>query len=252
MLKEFVDTIGEMAVKGAGPQITEHDPYSPFAHFNMNGDIEVSEGLPKPRSHAARDLTAICEFAKRFADKAVIWYSREKVVAVIDDTTRRDTVTLAMMFSDEILKLQELQRTKPWFDHRSLLTLLRTVFTPAALPMNQTLINDIRVVKFEASQSGSSEIGRGKSSAGKAAIAAVEGWDKLPEFLSLSVPVFGNAFIRERVTVACALEINEQEQRFQLFPLPGAIEEAVANAEGDLGAEIRESVGEVPVYYGNP
>lgn len=250
MLKEFIDAISDLAVKSAGPQIAKHNPYEPSAVKNAVGDVVIDNGIPKPRNHVAYDLEAIVEFSKK-SSSAAIWYSRKKIVTAIDDNDRKDIVTLAMSASDELVKLQELQKSKPWFDQRAFLTLLRTVFTSDAMPMNTTLINDIRVVKFEAAQSGSSEIGRGKSSVGKSAMASVEGWDKLPEVVVLDVPVFANRFASQRTSVKCALEINEQEQRFQLFPLPGSVEDAITNIEGDIGATIREMIGDtVPVYYG--
>lgn len=250
MLKEFIGAISELAVKSAGPQIAKHNPYEPSATIDAEGNVLVDAGLPKPRNHVAYDLETIVEFAKK-SSSAAIWYSRKKLVAVIDDNDRKDIVTLAMTVSDELAKLQELQKSKPWFDQRAFLTLLRTVFTSDAMPMHTTLINDIRVVKFEAAQSGNSEIGRGKSSVGKSAMASVEGWDKLPEVVVLEVPVFANRFTSQRASVKCALEINEQEQRFQLFPLPGSVDDAITNIEGDIGSTLREMVGDtVPVYYG--
>lgn len=252
MLKEFIELIQATAVKAAGPQIVKCDPYSPSAFIDNEGDISINAGLPIPRNHKALDLGAIAEFAKRFKS-AVVWYNRSAVTAIIDDADRRDKVTLTMTYSDELLKLMELQKSRPWLDQRSVLTLLRTVFTPAALPMHTNLIGDLRVVKFEANQAANTDIGRGKSSVGKSAMASVEGWDKLPEVVMLTVPVFSNAFIRQRTSVNCALEVNEQEQRFQLFPLPGEVEKAIATIEDDLGDTIREMSPEsTPVYYGEP
>jgi hypothetical protein len=220
--------------------------------IDSHGNTIIDTGLPRPRNHKALDLGTVAEFAKRF-NSAVIWYNRSAVTAIIDDEDRRDKVTLTMAYSDELLKLMELQKSKPSYDQRAMLTLLRTVFTPHALPMHTTLIGDLRVVKFEANQTANADIGRGKSSVGKSAMAVVEGWDKLPEVVALSVPVFGNAFIRQRTNINCALEVNEQEQRFQFFPLPGEIEKAIATIEDDLGVTIREMSPEAtPVYYGEP
>ncbi len=252
MLKEAIDTIRTLAVEAAGPQIRAHDPYEPSATIDSHGNTVIDPGLPRPRKHVALDLGTIAEFAKRF-DSAAIWYSRKAVVVLIDDNDRKDTVRLEMTYSEELLKLMDLQKSKPWFDQRAILTLLRTVFTPAALPMHTTLIGDLRVVKFDAAQSANTDIGRGKSSVGKSAMATVEGWDKLPEVVSLSVPVFGNAFLRKRIAIDCALEVNEQEQKFQLFPLPGEVETAIAEAELLLRVNLTDLVPEATaVYYGEP
>lgn len=252
MLKEFVEAISQLAVDGAGPQIKDHDPYEPSATIDSHGNTVIDPGLPRPRKHVALDLGTIAEFAKRF-DSAAIWYSRKAVVALIDDNDRKDTVRLEMTYSEELLKLMDLQKFKPWFDQRAILTFLRTVFTPAALPMHTTLINDLRVVKFDATQTGNSEVIRGKSSVGKTAMAKVEGWDQLPEVVTLAVPVLGNAFIRQRIEIDCALEVNEQEQRFQLFPLPGEVEMAIAQAETLLRGMLTDLVPEsTAVYYGEP
>jgi hypothetical protein len=253
MLKEFVEAIGSLAVQSVTPRVADFDEHKTCAYYE-NGTIRFRDALPKPRNHVAYDLGAIINFADR-SDVSAIWYSRKAVVCVVDDDYRRDVVTLTLMLSEEILKLISLQQSRPSFDQRSFLTLMRTVFTPAALPMHPSLIGDLRVVKFDAAQSANTDIGRGKSSVGKSAIASVEGWDKLPEVVSLEVPVFANPFLTTRATVQCALEVNEQEQRFQLFPLPGKVEQAIAAVERELGKLILDAVGEVAsnrVHYGEP
>ncbi len=253
MLKEFVEAIGSLAVQSVTPRVADYDPYKPCAYY-QDGVINFLNGDPKPRNHVAYDLGAIINFADR-SDTSAIWYSRKAVVCIVDDDDRRDVVTLKMLLSEEILKLISLQQSKPAFDQRSFLTLMRTVFTPASLPNHPSLIGDLRVVKFDAAQSANTDIGRGKSSVGKSAMAVVEGWDKLPEVVSLSVPVFHNPLFQTRSTVQCALEVNEQEQRFQLFPLPGKVEQAIVEAEGILGNLIIEGGGSElsgRIHYGEP
>lgn len=253
MLKEFVEAIGAMAVNAAGPQVANYDPYKACAYIT-EGRLVFRDEFPKPRKHTALDLGAIISYAAQ-SDTSAIWFSRKSVVTVIDDEDRRDIVTLTMVLSEEINRLIELQRTKPSFDQRTFLTLMRTIFTSASLPRHPSLIGDLRVVKFDAAQSANTDIGRGKSSVGKSAIASVEGWDKLPEVVALEVPVFANPFLTTRATVQCALEVNEQEQRLQLFPLPGKVEQAIATVERELGKLILDAVGEAAsnrVHYGEP
>ena len=133
--------------------------------------------------------------------------------------------------------------------------MLRTVFTPNAFPTNPGLIDSLRQVKFEAATKTEGNVGRGKSSIGKDVKAEATFLDAIPEQVNLSVPLFENSFLSNAYDVMCALEIYEDEQRLQLFPLPGEIEKAFAAAEADLSSTMLALLGKdstVPVYYGSP
>jgi hypothetical protein len=73
----------------------------------------------------------------------------------------------------------------------------------------------------------------------------------LPEFVTLSVPVFAGPLAGWRREVPAALEVDPETETFQLIPLPGAIEAAVCSAEARVGEYLAEGAGEgVGIFYG--
>jgi hypothetical protein len=118
------------------------------------------------------------------------------------------------------------------------------------------LIDILRVGKYRASIDGTQEIGKGKSSVGKAINAEMIFAEALPEYLVLDVSIFENAFMAVKsYTVQCVLEPMEDVQKLQVAPLPGEIEAAFAKAEADMLGGLMDLLGQdakTPVYYGTP
>jgi hypothetical protein len=254
MLKEFIEAISEQAVEAAGPCISEADPTKTYAVRNGVDGIDFVGGRVPWRKHKAMDLLTIAEFVQKY-DNVAIWYSREAVVLLTDDDERFDRVTVTMLKSPQIRKLIDLEAKQPMLPQRDFLFMLRTVFTPHAFPTAPRLIDILRQVKFEAGAKVEGNVGRGKSSIGKEITAAATFLDTVPEQVTINVPLFDNPFLRKSYDVICALEIQENEQRLQLFPLPGEIEGAFARAESDLAADMRGLLGEASnasIYYGQP
>lgn len=260
MLKELFEALSQQAVRAAGPLLTEVDRTNAYAVRKEDGTVDIVRGEPDPRSHKAQDLKTIVAFAERFAGddtlvQSAIWYSRERVVCLMDDNERSDGVTLDMIKSKQIIQLMDLEAKKPLLDQRAFIFMLRTVLTPSAFPHNPKLIDVLRVVNFEQGQKSEGNIQRGKTSIGKSATAAATFLDDVPEQVTVSVPLFENSFMVKAYDVLCALEIYEAEMRFQLFPLPGEIEDAFAQAEADISKSIRDLLGDkdaIPLYYGAP
>jgi hypothetical protein len=263
MLKEFVEALAKQAIEAAAPQIKETDPTKTYAVRNpTTGLVDFIGGRVPWRKHKAQDLETVVAFAERFETAAAtgtsigatIWYNRDKIVCLTNDAERFDRVTVDMLKSKQILSLVELDAKRPLMPQRDFLFMLRTVFTPNAFPIAPKLIDMLRQVKFEAGAKSEGNIQRGKTSVGKEVTAAATFLDAVPEQVTLSVPVFDNSFMPKSYDVICALEIYEQEQRLQLFPLPGEIESAFAHAEADLCKSLRDLLGKttVPVYYGCP
>lgn len=254
MLKELLDAVAKQAVGAAGPQHKEIDTTKTYIVLNADGKPEFVGNQVPWRKHKAQDLETIAAFADK-NKSAAIWYSRTAIVLLVNDADRREHVTVEMIHSDQILKLAELDNGKPpLIGQRELLFMLRTVFTPDALPKFPKLIDTLRQVKFKAGMDTDVNVQRGKSSVGKAVSAEATFQAEVPEQITLSIPVFDNSFARQTHDVICALEIYEAEQKLQLFPLPGEVEKAYAAAEADLSASLRDLLGKstVPIYLGVP
>jgi hypothetical protein len=253
MLKELLDAVALQSVGAAAPQIKEADPTKDYVVRKPDGTVEFVGGRVPWRKHKAKDLETIAAFAERFA-AASIWYSRDQIVLLTNDAERFDRVSVEMIWSKQIKQLLDLDKAKPKHGQRDFLFMLRTVFTPNAFPTATGLIESLRQVKFEAGSKTEGNIQRGKVSVGKEITAAATFLAAIPEQVPLSVPLFENSFMSNSYDVLCALEIYEDEQRLQLFPLPGEVEKAFAAAETDLCSTMLALLGKeskVPVYYGS-
>lgn len=255
MLSEFLNNICDRAVAGSKPQMVEADPTKTYASKEPDGKIVFFGGRTPYRNHQAQDLETIAAFAERFAPDPSIWYSREGITLFVNDDERNDRVLVELLHTDQIHLLRKWETTKPKLTQREFLLHLRTVLTPAAFPSDPTLIDNLRKVKWESGAKAEGEIQRGRSSIGKAVAAEATFLAHIPETVTVSVPIFANSFSPRSYPVTCALEIYEDSQQLQMFPLPGQVERAYSAAEADLCKSILDLLGEdseVPVYFGVP
>ncbi len=252
---EFVKAIGDMALKAGAPSFVApgQEPSGVYYIRDQGGELKLVHAEPPYRQHQAGDLSAVVEFAKRFAENTpVIWYHRDKVVCVIDDNNRRDAVTLPLDLSVQVLTLRQWEKNQPYLPQATAVLTLRTVFE-SCLGMAGGLIDVLRKVKFRTTADGSGEVQHGKASVGRAIESEITGAGAIPEYVAFDVPIFGNA-LAHRGTIRCALEPNPAAGSVAFIPLPGEIEKAVAKAEGEIRDDLGELLGDakVPVYYGRP
>lgn len=255
-LTDPLDWIRKQSIAANGPQVKEFDPTKSHVHLQADGTLQFFPPQPVWRKHQALDLETIVNFAKRFAaSKPAIWYHRDGIVCLINDNDRRERVNFKLSYSPQFVALRELEK-KQILDHRAIIMLLRTTFKNC-LGRHPKLIESLRSIKFNVAKAGESEIGRGKSSIGNSLKAEMAALDTLPEYVTLTVPVFDNGSLTFIVKdVECVLEPLEQQQSFQLFPVPGAMELAVTNAEAEVRKVISEGLtgdeSSIPLYYGTP
>ena len=255
MLKEALEFLAGQSLAASAPVASKWAPTESYSYRKPNGEIEFVHGRPARRQHEARDLLTIVSFADRFNASASIWYSRSSVVALLDDTDRRDTVRISMQASEEIITLRNLESTPVEMSQAEILRLLRTTFH-GAVPEELKLVALLRNVKFKLVKDDEVDLQKGKSSIGSKLASEAQFTSAIPENVVLSVPVFTNGFARWRVPVECCLEVLDIEQKFQLFPLPGEVEKATCEAEANICRDIRSLLGDsetpTPVYYGEP
>lgn len=258
MLTEFLEWIGKQAVDATGPQVEEFDPTKVHLVRLPDGTTKEIGGKPIWRRHKASDLDTIVRFAMRFDELTdvfpAVWYNRAAVVCLIDDEDRRERVQFDLAFSPQLVRLQELEK-QPLLDNRAIVFLLRTVFKNC-LGRVPNLVELLRTVKWEGSSDGVADIQRGKSSVGTSARIAMESAKgTIPEYVVLTVPIFSAGSLAYVIEdVECVVEPIEESKSFKFFPVPGALELAIAKAESAVRITILEGLkeSEVPVYYGTP
>lgn len=269
MDKALFEAIGQQAVGGQNARVI---PIPGAAHRFLlqspSGLLSEREVTPPPREHQARSLQTVLELAKQhslFAPPTVplkvdagalpavaIWYSRNRVVALLDDATRRDRIYLPLEASPQLKKLAELERTATLLTQREIIFLLRTLFHDC-LGRCGDLLGVLRTAKIKRSEDGLATVQHGKSSVGRSMQAELTGLASIPEYLVLDVPLFASVFAY-RGQIHCALEIDVATERFQILPLPKQIELAISEAEEAIGEEIASAVrdDDIAVRHGEP
>lgn len=252
MLKELFDRICEKAVQAQGCTVlpTPNPPHH-FALEDGKGNITWHDAEPTPRAHIAGDLATLVAWATATETEPTVWYSRTAVVCILDDATRRDTVTLPLALSPQVQQLFGLERATMGVDVKALAKLLRVTFD-ACLDGGE-LARSLEGLRFEAGQVVEAASTRERSSLGRQITEQVSGRHALPAQVDLTVPIFAAGFPHLRRCVRCAIETDAAKAQVQLIPLPGMIEEAIRSAEVELGQDLLAALGEeVPVYFGRP
>jgi hypothetical protein len=254
MLAEFLAKIENLFNKAQGVQVLKPEGEASnrfYLHNHQSGQGEFHDIAAKPRQHAASDLTAVAEFAKA-NEGAAVWYSRNKVVCVADDSTfRRNTITLTLQPSVQVQLLQRLETNQHAYPQKEFVKLLRTTF---ANNLSGNLLEIVRRVKFRVDQSGESVVAHGKASIGKSVEAELTGAGVLPEYVAFNVPAFASGYQSLNHSVRCALEPDAATQTFQLIPIPGEVERVMCEAEAGIHDSLLSLLDgkDVPVYYGVP
>lgn len=254
-LKDALEFLSEQAVRARQPEILKPpaEPDHIYLMQDSEGEWLRNEADPKPRNHIARDLSAIIDFAGRATEgePSAVWYSREKVVCVLDDSTRRDTVTLPLPYSPQLKALMGVERTA--FDQKGIILFLR-VTLKACLGQCPDLIETLRRVKFDNGMVIDSAVNHGRSSIGKEIRSEITGAKVIPEYVRLDVPIFESGFPQLRFPVEVAIDPDPSTAQFKLLPIPGEIERAIAAAEASIGEQLQNALSEAhaDVLYGVP
>lgn len=264
MLSELLKAISEQAVKANGVQ-TVTPPVGSKLDYGIvlpDGSFEWVDADPDPRQHKVYDVPSLVAFAEQMkaakddeAGACVLWYSRTGAVLIVDDTTRRDRVTLPLSASPQLTALAALEGDgNGKLDQTALVKLLRVSLAGCWNLSQPNLAKNISKLKFKRTEDGYSEVTQGKASLGKSLLAEMSGVDPIPEEVTFAVPVFsGHPWT---ATVACDLQVIADEGKFALTPLAGEIEKAVRLGESrlarDITAEMTERKLDIPLHYGTP
>lgn len=255
MLKDVVEKLIEVGKNSVAPII--RDPDNNEAGYYLRtaeGHYEWVDSPPGVRDHTAHSVAAVCEFALAMvADgdcpyEPVLWYSENGVRLVIDDKNQRGMVQFPLTPHPHIHTLRRLELRNP-LDQAGLIRLLRIDL--AGTHNGSELLAAVRNIRVRQLAQGGGDVQHSKVSIGKTLEAEVTGIKPLPEEVTLSVTVFKELCYTQ--SVRCAVDIDVQQERFLLVPLPGQIDLAIQNATGRLGLDVAALIEDnVPVYHGVP
>jgi hypothetical protein len=237
------------------------------ARFIVDGEIREYDLPATPRSHKVHNLEALISLANRFNREVevgddgegddsfvpVVWFDRDAVVLVIDDAGHRvNSVTLNLETSDTFAKLKSLYSGQTWYDQRGFVRLLAVDF--ARCIDAGILLNKVRKIKFDSGVSGAGVIGRASESMGHNINSRVESAEgEIPEVVTVMSPVFKTNGETQPFPVQCSVEINPQESKFRLMPLPDQIELVTHAAVADIGDRLASSLDKgIEAYFGKP
>ncbi len=254
MLKEALEYMARVGRESA-PTVVRVDAEPAHVYFlrEPGGELVKMTADPKPAAHAAFSLQAIVAKAVQHAPHAEVWFSPGAVVVDFGQGLR-NYATLDLTQSDPFATLVKWRQHQPALSQAELIRQLRVTFRDSLARAGE-LVEVLRKVRFNASQTTEGEVGHGKASLGKAITGEVTGTKAIPEYVTFDLPVYSNPCFRSvRGTVECALEPDAATGTFRVIPLPGQLEAALDAALAAVGSMIVEQLGdaEVPVYYGKP
>ncbi len=257
MLQELFEAIQEQAREAMSPKVFQAPGEPPHRYYlaTPDGTTSLLSADPPPRNHQASDLETVARWASAGAGPVAVWYSRAGVVALLNDETRRDRVSLKLTLSPQMKTIMALDVKAPAYDQKAFIRLLR-IDLAGCLP-SPNLLQAVRTLKFSVLRGVEGEVQHGKESIGRALKAELVGANALPEDVILRLPPW-EGVVAAHVEIACAVEIDPVGERPQLIPFPGQVERAVRAAEADLGSQLRELLAEVgasesvSVSYGQP
>lgn len=260
MLKEFIDRIVTLGRESARPtRVVTGDPR--VERYLTTDGQTVSFDIPTaPREHKAKTLDEIVALAKRFSDESalpdndyspVVWYNEDAVMLVIDDGGHRlETATLDLVPSDVFGEMRRLAQSKPWYDQKSFVRLLK-VDLIGTLPPG-ALLNVVARVKFENGTVTQGEVKKARESMSREVTAAASAEGEVPDDVTFSVPVYKTMGERNPFPLRCTVEIDPMQARFRLMPFPDEVERVQQLAMASIAERLLGGLPEnVPAYYGS-
>lgn len=245
----------EVAPKSFRP---EAEPSHVFYLRNADGSYSREEAATPPLELGLFSLESIAEYLKRDDTvDAALFYDADAINVRLGfdsetETQYRDSASMGLEPSDQIIRIGELNSKKP-IDQRSLLRTLRYDFTDN-LGAAGNLIEVLTSVRFSADGQGETTIKQGSVSLGKTIRQSVTGVGELPEIVTLTVPYFGGNILPRAswVPIRMALDADPATQTFQFFPIAGELDNAKKAAVESLRARLLELGVKQQMYHGEP
>ena len=182
--------------------------------------------------------------------RAVVWIAPAAVVAILDDDTRRDRVTLHLNETALFTFLKTLPKSQG-FDQPQMIRLLRT--TLANSVGKQEILAAVRKVKFRQLASGETSIQHGNESMGQQIENEVTGAADIPDTLVVDTPIYNNLGERDySFPVPLDVEIVPTERKFVMRPIGDALEIAAQAGQLSIAERIRAAIPNTPVFFGSP
>lgn len=249
MLKSLFEAICQKQLEAVKPLAIEvADPFAKY--FFHDGKFARVEVPPAARKHTVFTLDDLIASVKHHNDVLQIgsvWHDRTKVVFVIDDRDRRETVTLPLTTSEH---WEILSKLPPALTQRDFVRLLRHELA-GCVP--ETLLPAIAKIEVATSSGQRNEINPGRERGSREFAVDLANSGEIPEHFYCQVSVYATAGLRQprRIKMSLDYSLPPAQVTFQVAPLPDEMEIAMQDAEAELHKLLSESVT-CPVFNGSP
>lgn len=203
---------------------------------------------PADRKHTVNSVLDLIEAAKRWNTSPVVWLNDSGATLVIDDADRRDLVLLNLVESEAFTYLKNLQpMPQPVFVRALRISL-------GGMAQRDTILAQVRKLKWKKLVEGTSTVDSNREVGSSDQDVEVQTTDgsKLPDFVTIAAPVFGNPGEFENVVqVGFDLEVQIEKKLFALTPLADELKAAKAAALQNIRDRIVAALPNVPVLFGS-
>lgn len=204
-----------------------------------------------PAKHEVFTLSDFAASVERWSGtKSVVFHNEACAVLVIDETCRRNLVTMPLRTTavwERILQLKE-----QCFDQRGFLRLLR--FDLASI-IPGSLVTAISKIEIVTSGGQRTEVSPGRERGTREFAADLQNSGEIPERVICQVPVYLINGLNYAVPITFGLDytLPPAPVNFVFRPLPDQLELAIQQLQGALHQMLVDVIGsEMPVLYGCP
>ncbi len=238
-----LDTLREMnktAVEAAGAankvKIIDlpKEPPGSYGVIDSSGALAVAIAKPFPREHRTVSFDDFIEAVSHYKEKGgfapAVWYSPERIVAVLDDkadSRRLDKVTLPLDYTPGFRFFLN-DAAGAWMPQKAFIRKLRVDLADCLTDSSSALLKAARVLSFNESQSGYGKVQLGSESLGRDIQEQVSlDQGEVPDQVTFSIRVFTDAGLKRRYLINCAVDVNPREGTFNIAPLPSQVQETL-------------------------
>jgi len=253
-LNATITTIQETAKQAAGVKTTPLFDGRKLL-LEQNGERQILDALPAIRRHTVTRLNDILNAVERYAKAGgTIWHNTEAVVLLNSDAANLDRVTLPLNYCEQFKSVWAIKAGVA-MDQKTLVHWLRHAMHGTGV---ETLIPIFRKIEFDRSGRSGGNLKHGDESFGRSIEEKVVNAVDVPEGFTVEIPCFDIADLKRTYHVDLTVDIDIQQEKFILTPLPDQITRAVQQAEDDIHDYLRaelekiEDLGSVQVFYGAP
>jgi len=199
------------------------------------GEVEKQQAERPHRRHLVHDIPSMIVALSVSEEPVSIFYNSQKIVGFYNDLSRRESVTMELGYSPQMDELASIANALPHGVDYAQADLIRWMRITMGGCVRPSVIDSVRLVRFEQSQAVDSTVQRGKASISKTQQAELTNAQSLPESFLCTVPVFKNASLPFKADLRVMLEPDEKNSQFTLAMVPMDFEIAANQSEDRLG-----------------